>query len=91
MMIYLHFLALTPHLVTTEDITAHVEEAIRTLPVDDAEEANSEMCRILKSLKPPCSNLTAIEKQLLLGLNTDKIIVALPADNVTAPVIMKIE
>ena len=38
----------TPHVVPTEDIIVHVEEAIRTLPIDDAEEIRSESCRILK-------------------------------------------
>ena len=83
--------AVTPHVVPTEDINAHVEEAIRTLPIDDAEEIKSETYRILKKSKPPPSNLTACEKLAIRGLNTDKTIVILPADKENATVIIKTE
>ena len=72
--------AVTPRKMPTEDIIAQVESGIRNLPVVAAEEIRVEVGRILKKSKPPCSNLTYMEKQAIKSLNADKNITILPAD-----------
>ena len=80
--------AVTPRKIPTEDIIAQVEAGIRNLSAVVAEEIRGEVGRILKKSKPPYSNLTYQEKQVIKSLNADKNIMILPEDKGNATVIM---
>ncbi|XP_071054396.1 uncharacterized protein [Onthophagus taurus] len=80
--------AIAPKKVPKEEIICEVEAAVRGMPTLKAEEIRQEVTRVLKSAKPPKSNLTVGEKKALRSIKEKSEIVVLPADKGNATVVM---
>ncbi|XP_046406217.1 uncharacterized protein LOC124171123 [Ischnura elegans] len=83
--------AITPRDIPRETIITEVESGIRKLPKTVADEVREDVARILRSAKPPKSNITPKERAALKALREDGSIVVLPADKGNATVLMKKE
>jgi hypothetical protein len=69
-----------------EDILTGVEKAIKSVPVEKAEEARQETVRIIKNSSRPKDNLTRKERNALQNLKQDNKLTILPADKGNATV-----
>ncbi|XP_046406218.1 uncharacterized protein LOC124171124 [Ischnura elegans] len=83
--------AITPRDIPRETIITEVESGIRKLPKTVADEVREDVTRVLRSAKPPKSNITPKERAALKALREDGSIVVLPADKGNATVLMKKE
>nr|XP_022900899.1 uncharacterized protein LOC111413983 [Onthophagus taurus] len=72
--------AIAPKKVPKEEIICEVEAAVRGRPALKAKEIRQEVARVLKSAKPPKSNLTVGEKKALRSIKEKSEIIVLPAD-----------
>lgn len=79
----------TPASVPFTEIISSVEQAVRGLPEDKAEEIRRESCRILSRATPARSNISRAERAALWALREDTEIVVLPADKGNATVILE--
>ncbi|XP_046409097.1 uncharacterized protein LOC124173978 [Ischnura elegans] len=73
------------------DFIGGVEQAIRKLPVEAADEIRSDVVMTLKRAVPPKPNLTREERNALHAIRRDPKIVVLPADKGNATVLMPTE
>ena len=80
--------AVTPRHTPIEDILTGVEKAVRSLPVEKAEEARQETVRIIKNSQRPRDNLTRTERAALNNLKLNTNITILPTDKGNATVIL---
>ncbi|XP_071057544.1 uncharacterized protein [Onthophagus taurus] len=80
--------AIAPKKVPKEEIICEVEAAVRGMSTLKAEEIRQEVTRVLKSAKPPKSNLMVGEKKALRSIKEKSEIVVLPADKGNATVVM---
>nr|XP_022910917.1 uncharacterized protein LOC111421957 [Onthophagus taurus] len=80
--------AIAPKKVPKEEIICEVEAAVRGMSALKAEEIRQEVARVLKSAKPPKSNLTVGEKKALRSIKEKSEIVVLPEDKGNATVVM---
>ncbi|XP_066289685.1 uncharacterized protein [Branchiostoma lanceolatum] len=64
------------------------ESACLCLPLSSAEQLRSEVAGILRTVKPPKSNITKQEREALKELRKDKNVLILPADKGKATVLM---
>ena len=72
--------AISPQKVPTEDFILATEMACKSLPADERPALRAEVAGILRSAKPPKSNISREERQALITLSKEKDIVILPAD-----------
>ena len=79
---------MTPRTIPIEDILAGVEKAVKSLPVEMAEEARQETVRIIKSSSRPKDNITKAERTTLRNLKNNTDLTILPADKSNATVIL---
>ena len=80
-----------PRSIPFSDIIGGVEQAIRKLPNDAAEDIRAEISMTLKKAVPPKSNINFKERAALRSLQRDTAITILPADKGNATVLMKTE
>jgi hypothetical protein len=80
--------AVTPQNVPIEDLLTGVEKAVRSLPIESAEEVRQETVRIIKSASKPKDNLTRTERIALRNLENNHELTILPADKGNAMVIL---
>ncbi|XP_046400913.1 uncharacterized protein LOC124167151 [Ischnura elegans] len=73
------------------DFIGGVEQVIRKLPVEAADEIRSDVVMTLKRAVPPKPNLTREERNALQAIRRDPKIVVLPADKGNATVLMPTE
>ncbi|XP_046400869.1 uncharacterized protein LOC124167115 [Ischnura elegans] len=78
-----------PRNIPFGDIIGGVEEAIRKLPSDAAEEVRSDISHVLKNAVLPKANFSKNERNALNSLRRKTSIVVLPADKGNATVLMK--
>ncbi|XP_046395026.1 uncharacterized protein LOC124162506 [Ischnura elegans] len=78
-----------PRNIPFGDIIGGVEEAIRKLPSDAAEEVRSDISHVLKNAVLPKANFSKNERNALNSLIRKTSIVVLPADKGNATVLMK--
>ncbi|XP_071052133.1 uncharacterized protein [Onthophagus taurus] len=77
-----------PKKVPNEEIICEVEAAVRGMPALKADEIRQEVARVLKSAKPPKSNLTVGEKTALRSIKEKSEIVVLPANKGNGTVVI---
>lgn len=80
--------ALAPKRIPTEEIISEVEAGIRLLPGDVAEDIRRESARVLRTAKPPKSNISREEKAALQEVRRMEDIVVTRADKGNATVIL---
>ncbi|XP_046406220.1 uncharacterized protein LOC124171127 [Ischnura elegans] len=83
--------AAAPHKILIKDIIGGIEQAVRKVSHDVAEEIRNEVSTFLKKAKPPKANLKPSERSALRRFTRNKDITILPADKGNATVIMKTE
>ncbi|XP_046396739.1 uncharacterized protein LOC124163714 [Ischnura elegans] len=81
--------ATVPRTIPYADIIGGIEQAIRKLSNEEAEEVRGEVTMVLKRAELPKSNITRDERAALHRLRNNSDIVILPADKGNATVIMK--
>ena len=77
-----------PRTPPIEEILVGIEKAVRSLPVEQAEEARHESVRIIKTSTRPKNNLTKNERTALTALKDNTHLTILPADKGNATVIL---
>ncbi|XP_071446166.1 uncharacterized protein [Hetaerina americana] len=80
-----------PRTIPYSDIIGSIEQAVRKLPGDSAEEVRNEISLVLKRAVPPKPNVTREERAALYALRRNADITILPADKGNATVLMKTE
>ncbi|KAI8507604.1 hypothetical protein Bbelb_149840 [Branchiostoma belcheri] len=80
--------AVTPDKIPSEDFVVATESACMCLPLNSAEQLRSEVAGILRTVKPPKSNITKQERDALKELRKEKDLLILPADKGKATVVM---
>jgi hypothetical protein len=83
--------AVAPSRVPVKDIICGVEKAIKTLPIESAEEIRQETVRILKRSHIPKNNLSGAERRALRSLKDNNALTVLPADKGNAAVVLSTE
>ncbi|XP_046382277.1 uncharacterized protein LOC124153222 [Ischnura elegans] len=81
--------AITPRDIPRETIITEVESGIRKLPKTVADEVREDVARVLRSAKPPKSNITPKESAAFKAIRENGSKVVLPADKGNASVLMK--
>ncbi|XP_049782808.1 uncharacterized protein LOC126184460 [Schistocerca cancellata] len=84
-------LAPVPRTLPKRDIISGVEEAIKRLPDEAAEEVRRDVCKVLDKAKMPKNNISAAEHKALRALREDQDTVVLAADKGNATVLLKSE
>ena len=80
----------TPDKIPVEDYIVATELACGKLPNNEAMVLRSEMAGVLRSTKPPKSNITRKERKALQDLKKEESIFILPADKGKATVLMEV-
>ncbi|XP_071452179.1 uncharacterized protein [Hetaerina americana] len=80
-----------PRSIPYTDFIGGIEQAVRKLPGEAAEEVRNEVTMVLKRALPPKSNTFKEEREALQALRRKTDIMVLPADKGNATVIMKKE
>jgi len=80
--------AVAPRNPPIEEILVGTEKAVRSLPVEQAEEARHESVRIIKTPTRTKNNLTKNERMALTALKDNIHLTILPADKGNATVIL---
>jgi hypothetical protein len=80
--------AVSPTVLSKEDILTGVEKAIVPLPVEAAEEVRQETVHILKASGKPSDNLPGAERRVLRSLRTNADLKVLQADKGNATVVL---
>jgi len=80
--------AVTPRTLPIEDLLTGVEKAVRSLPVEMAEEARQETIRIIKHATKPRDSLDRTERAALRSLKQNTELTILAADKGNATVIL---
>ena len=80
--------AVTPRATPIEEILVGIEKAVRSLPVEKAEEARHESVSIIKTTTRTKDNLTKNERMALRTLKENTHLTILPADKGNATVIL---
>jgi hypothetical protein len=80
--------AVAPQAPPIEEILVGIEKAVRSLPVEQAEEARQETVRIIKTTTRTKNNLTKNERTALKTLKDNTELTILPADKGNATVIL---
>ncbi|XP_046397683.1 uncharacterized protein LOC124164403 [Ischnura elegans] len=78
-----------PRSIPFSDIIGGVEQAVRKLPNDAAEDIRAEISMTLKKAVPPKSNISFKERAALRSLRKNTAVTILPADKGNATVLMK--
>ena len=83
--------SIAPKKISVEDIIYNIEESIRDLPENEAEEVRQYCVVTLRRAKPPKPNITKEESKALRELKKNDHIVILKADKGGATVILNKE
>ncbi|XP_021934194.1 uncharacterized protein LOC110836852 [Zootermopsis nevadensis] len=80
--------SVAPTVLPIEDFLSGVKRAVRSLPVEAAEEVRQETVRILRASKKPKDNLSGAERRALRALRNNADLTVLPADKGSATVVL---
>ncbi|MCY6525048.1 hypothetical protein, partial [Actinobacillus pleuropneumoniae] len=72
--------AITPNKIPVEEVISNIEVAIKNLDIEKSEEIRQDIVKILRTAKPPTSNISKEEKRALNNLRRNKNIVILKDD-----------
>ncbi|XP_071449226.1 uncharacterized protein [Hetaerina americana] len=78
----------TPRSIPYLDIVGSIEQAIRKLPQEEAEEVRGEVSMVLKRAVVPKPNITKGERRALISLRKNPDVTILPADKGNATVLL---
>ena len=81
----------TPDKIPVEDYIVATELACQKLPGNEAMVLRSEMAGVLRSAKPPKSNISREERKALNDLKKEESVLILPADKGKATVLMDVQ
>jgi len=76
--------------IPVEELISNIKVAIKNLDITKSEEIRQDIAKILRTSKPPASNISIKEKRALNNLRKNKNIVILNVDKGNATVIMNI-
>ena len=77
-----------PKRIPTKEIVASVESALKRVSQDSASSVRTQMISLLRSAKPPPSNLTPEDLKAISTLKKDQDLMILPADKGRATVLL---
>ncbi|KAG8224978.1 hypothetical protein J437_LFUL003356, partial [Ladona fulva] len=81
----------SPSTIPYRDYIGGIEQAVRYLPKETADEIREQVGQALKKAKPPRSNIKRAERTAITNLRNNPDILALPADKGNATVIIRSE
>ena len=83
--------AIAPKTIPKEEIISSIEASLTTVNQTIAEQIRQDVSKILRTSKPPKTNITHNERQALKDLNNNKNITILPADKGNSTVLINTE